>query len=288
MTNEFFNILLGLRPEIGPDRGPDGGRDLIVVEERPGLLGSTSFRWLVSCKHNAHSGSAVPSSEEPDVAGRLTRFRAQGFLGFYSTLPASSLTLALEQYRQTSQSEISILDRALIEHELMENLRLRMVFQRYFPESFARFSQQDRSPALVTDAYEPLECAYCGKDLLAAGPYAGIVVEAWKPGDQSGRLIDRVYVCCKGRCDRILERECAGLSLTTSWEDIEDLKIPLVYLKYVIATLNRGRAGLESYSDDGFDQLKGFLIRMAQPVVREATPEQLDRLSALAELPRPI
>src|SRR5207248_3034358 len=55
---EFLECL-GFRTIIGHDRGPDAGRDLIVEEVRTGIAGETRVKWLVSCKHKAHSGASV-------------------------------------------------------------------------------------------------------------------------------------------------------------------------------------------------------------------------------------
>lgn len=40
-----------------PDRGADGGVDLIVEERRTSVGGETLIKWLISCKHKTHSGS---------------------------------------------------------------------------------------------------------------------------------------------------------------------------------------------------------------------------------------
>lgn len=85
----------GFRILVGPDRGPDAGRDLVVEEIRTGLLGETRVRWLVSCKHNAHSGDSVTSDDERDIHDRVRTHRCQGFLGFYSTIPSSGLAAKL-------------------------------------------------------------------------------------------------------------------------------------------------------------------------------------------------
>jgi hypothetical protein len=39
--------------------GPDGGRDLVVTEKAAGQLAPFQRKWLVSCKHHAHSGTSV-------------------------------------------------------------------------------------------------------------------------------------------------------------------------------------------------------------------------------------
>lgn len=53
-AREFLE-LVGYKVLSGPDRGSDLGRDLIVLETRSGVGGETYVRWLVSCKHKAHS-----------------------------------------------------------------------------------------------------------------------------------------------------------------------------------------------------------------------------------------
>jgi hypothetical protein len=87
-TREFF-AALHIDIEEGPDRGPDSGRDLVIAEVRKGVLGSGRHRWLISCKHFAPSKKSVSIRDEPDILGRVRRFKADGFIGFYSTIPSS-------------------------------------------------------------------------------------------------------------------------------------------------------------------------------------------------------
>ncbi|PTS81233.1 hypothetical protein DBR17_09895 [Sphingomonas sp. HMWF008] len=61
----------GFRIVEQPDRGADGGRDMIVEEERLGPGGANIIRWLVSCKHKAHSGTSVTPGDEQNVRDRL-------------------------------------------------------------------------------------------------------------------------------------------------------------------------------------------------------------------------
>mgnify|MGYP002625041010 CR=1 FL=1 len=51
-----------------PSRGVDGGKDLIVEETITHKDGSTQIiKWLVSCKHYAHSGTSVGDTDELNV-----------------------------------------------------------------------------------------------------------------------------------------------------------------------------------------------------------------------------
>src|SRR5690242_19978493 len=54
-----FLAFLGYQVEGNPSRGADGRKDVVVVEKRSGVGGETRVRWLVSCKHKAHSGASV-------------------------------------------------------------------------------------------------------------------------------------------------------------------------------------------------------------------------------------
>lgn len=82
-----FLDYLGYRIIGNPDRGADGGKDLVVEEKRVGVGGESCVRWLVSCKHKAHSGSSVKPPDEPNIRDRVEANNCKGFLGFYSTLP---------------------------------------------------------------------------------------------------------------------------------------------------------------------------------------------------------
>ncbi len=103
-----------------PDRGADGKKDLIVQESRIGLSGSTNVKWLVSCKHYAHTGKSVSDTDEPNILDRVATHQCDGFLGFYSTLPATSLGRILDSLK--SRIETQHFDKEQIESKLLESL----------------------------------------------------------------------------------------------------------------------------------------------------------------------
>lgn len=65
-AREFLEFM-GFTTIVGPDRGADGGRDLVIEDTRSGIVGETRVRWLVSCKHKAHTGASVTSDDEQDI-----------------------------------------------------------------------------------------------------------------------------------------------------------------------------------------------------------------------------
>ena len=74
-----FLAELGFVIEVGPGRGPDAGRDLLVSEQLKGTLHTNKFTWLVSCKHFAGSGKSVGTENEVNITDRLEHHSADGF-----------------------------------------------------------------------------------------------------------------------------------------------------------------------------------------------------------------
>lgn len=123
-----------------PDRGPDGKKDLIVSDTRLGVGGETIIKWLVSCKHFAHSGIAVKDTDEEDIHDRVHKHDCKGFLGFYSTIPSSSLSDKLHALRKKN-IEITTFDSTRIEQVLLMNNQKERLLASYFPISNVKYRE---------------------------------------------------------------------------------------------------------------------------------------------------
>lgn len=143
----------GFRIIDHPDRGADGGRDLIVEEDRSGPGGTNVVRWLVSCKHKAHSGKSVLPADELNVRDRLGTHRCSGFIAFYSTLPSSGLSGTLSGLRP--ELEYLQFDCEVIERKLLDSPRARVLAARYMPKSFNRWIQASQAAATQLAPSDP-------------------------------------------------------------------------------------------------------------------------------------
>ncbi len=128
---EFFT---SVRPTTIFERistGPDNGIDLGVEEVSSN---GTKMRWLVSCKHKAHSKAAVSEDEEKNIIERLCKWECDGFIPFYTTSPSSKVKSLIEGVEKFGkQVDWYLKDR--IERELLgcpEGIRMAA---RYFPKS---------------------------------------------------------------------------------------------------------------------------------------------------------
>ncbi len=282
---DFFEAL-GYKVVDRPSRGPDLGKDLLLVEVRTGVAGDTEVRWLVSCKHHAHSGRSVGLEDEQNIVERVEGKKCQGFIGCYSTLPSSSLAARLKELE--SRFEVQTFDRGRIEKHLLAK-NCTQVAERYFPTSFREWTNRQPSRAAIFSQREVLECEACGKDLLLPEP-SGIFV-LWRNAESTLELGDElvdVHWCCKGHCDSILESKMLkihGLNVSDAWQDLSDLCVPLIYLQWLMGLFNGYQQG-DQWSAEAFEKIKSILIVLYQHVARDASPAEKERIQDLTKIPR--
>jgi hypothetical protein len=271
--------------EQAPDRGPDGGKDLLVTERLRGNLGNYEFRWLISCKHFAKSKKSVQEKDEINIQERLESYNADGFIGFYSTLASSGLNTRLSQLREKGK----IKDYKIFDHKLIENYLLRVGYSsmmiHYMPNNYKKISPL----RLVEDSYVPLKCQACGKDILETmyeKPYNGIVVFLEDRTDFYNPKYVEVYWCCKGECDRKLRVAKESSNRITGWEDIGDLIIPVYFLDWIFSHFNGLRNSENLFSDEAFENLKLFIVAISQRVLREMTESERERAYSLLQTGR--
>ena len=277
---------IGFIIESPPDRGADQGKDMLALETVRGELHHYTFRWLVSCKHNATSGRAVNESrDEPNILERMRTFNADGFLGFYSTIASSGLNGRLRELRDRGD----IKDYQIFDHKRIEDYLIRFgfsrIFIRYFPESVKHVRPLHK----VLDEYLPIVCDVCGKDLLEAlyrEDYNGLVAQVVRHEKVTGTpTVEKMYFACKGKCDKQLDKACfEEFHEVAGWEDLSDLIIPAEFLRWIISTLNRMRDG-EKYTDDAFTKEKHLIMALSQKVFREMTERERERFQDLRSLP---
>jgi len=144
---------LGYTITSEPARGADGGIDVKVEEVRVGIGGTTKVHWLVSCKHYAHSGGSITKSVESDIRDRVERYNCEGFIGFYTTIAATSLLQSLDALSGKMQYQLfdnEKIERFLVGVKAQENLMMS-----YFPESYKKWKDLYfyQEPVKLLDAY---------------------------------------------------------------------------------------------------------------------------------------
>jgi len=278
-----FLKYLGYEIAEDPSRGADGGKDLIVIERRKGIGGETSVKWLVSCKHKAHSGSSVNPDVEKNIRDRIESNHCNGFIGFYSTLASSGLNNMIQGL--SSKHEVQIFDREKIESELLNHPDGWHLARRFFPKSMDRWNTENPKPAKIFHPPPTLCCDHCGKDLLDPKP-EGIIV-MWYSYKETNKHVQRIYWSCKGSCDEQLKKLTRlefNRNLIDGWEDIPDIASPFLFIRWVMSSLNELKNG-DTYSPEAFGKLKMFILSIYPHVVRKPTQKELERLDIYRQLP---
>lgn len=167
--NVYDNFFMGISPEsweffaidflgsLGfyilqyPSRGPDGGSDAIVEYE--------GKRYIVSAKHFVRSGKSVGVSDEQSILDRIFQYKAQGFIGFYSTLPSTSL---LSRFNELSQRGYLCLyyDKNIISNFIPKISS--QIMQKYGLPNQVQFVLN-----VPEYSYSQLNCLGCGVDILS-------------------------------------------------------------------------------------------------------------------------
>lgn len=278
-SRDFFEVL-GYEILQHPDRGADGKKDLIIQETRTGVSGTTKIKWLVSCKHYAHSGKSVSDTDEPNILDRISVHNCDGFIGFYSTLPATSLGKNFDGLK--TKTNIQSFDKEHIEKILLESPQGLRLASRYFPISFEKYKTENPKPAKIFSDEPTIHCEYCNKNLLEDG--SGIFVTLRKFTDYEAKIVtknpyEEAYFSCKGHCDTILKNKYLQKGhYLDEWVAISDYLTPTGYIKKLMAWMNGMNIDNEKIEKNAFDKLKKLFINCFPYIAREQTTEEKERI----------
>jgi hypothetical protein len=281
-----FLTYMGYKIIIDPNRGADGGGDLIVEEKRTGVGGETLIRWLVSCKHKAHSGTSVSHQDDSNILDRVAANGCNGFIGFYSTLSSTGLSGSLKGLAK--HIECQIFDREKIEGLLTKSSEGLKLVERFFPQSLSKLKTENPQPAQIFSDAAKLQCKVCNKDLL--DPANNGIITFWQRMSNGYKNepehIEYIFWVCKGHCDKQLSSEIQSKqkNLVDGWEDISDVMIPTVFIKWIMSIFNQLRGGT-IYSDEAFKQLKEFILNVYSFISRELSSKEKERVKFLIQIP---
>ena len=276
-TRDFLSYL-GYRIVQDPDRGADGKKDLIVDEVIKGITSEYTIRWLVSCKHFAHSGRAVNDSDEINISDRLKQHHCDGFMGVYSTLASTSLSGILQ-----GQEHYLVFDREKIESFLLNNLDGHKIACRYFPTSFKKYQIENPTPSKIFDNDAELCCDYCGKNLLLESEHGNYVLlyDSDTFEKEKKTVYKDMYFACCGVCDHLLREKYRKSGLNDGgWESIDELCNPTVWIMRLMAFIN----SIQDEHDmdkTAFEKMKKVFINTYPYIARHMTEKEKQRVKTL-------
>lgn len=224
-------------------RGNDDRKDIIISETIKSKISSYEKRYLVSCKHNAHSSKhkAVGNSDEPDILGRLRLHKCDGFIGFYSTIPSSSLIREIENLKNNFSAEnktYDFIDKSKILSFLSKNESTLKIFNKYLPKSFISYTKNNINSGIYNT--EPkIHCHNCRCNILTALDGNVIKIQYYTRaynysiGRETGTyaLHDIIFSCneCKDKVVEFLKSKYSR-EYEIYWKNIIDYTNPNIFL----------------------------------------------------------
>jgi hypothetical protein len=123
----------GFQIKKGSSVGPDGGCDLIVLENRESLTGYTeNIRWLVQCKHRGNPYNTIGPREIGNIANIVAEHNADG----YFLITDAHLTIGtINQLNAVARSSITRINVAYWDYRILCNhlLTHRYIIEKYLP-----------------------------------------------------------------------------------------------------------------------------------------------------------
>lgn len=116
---------------------------------------------------------------------------------------------------------------------------------------------------------ETVKCANCGKDLFKDVSLSMVQLVV---NDKD--MITRVVPCCKGECDRRLER-LLNRDEIDGWKDFEIFINPYLFLKHITSIMNRMYEGRGFENKEAFENYKNLVISCYPYVARNMTETEI-------------
>ena len=101
-------------------KGADGGKDLLCIETHNSNFKNTSQRWLIQCKHNAHSGGAVGIGDLDNIVDSCAEHDTSAYLLVCSTYPSSGVVKRMEEIQNNKKITTQFWDYRTLEKEILK------------------------------------------------------------------------------------------------------------------------------------------------------------------------
>jgi len=278
---QAFLQQLGFTIEFPPGRGSDRGRDMAVsqlVQDQDGNF--RKFVWLVSCKHNAISDASVTPVVENDVPARVRQHQANGFMGFYSTIPSQGLVDRIEGAKSPYDVQAVEFFHGAKIAGLLISKGMTFLMAQYLPRSLAAL--RPVHPTFGNPI--PLPCEACGKDLLQDSilrPGWGMILFRH---DYNISQITSVHLSCKGNCNDVIESHYAGDGVNWPWAELRDYLNPAIFMVIMQEHMNQMRYIPLSFSDAAHDKYMQIFSALSQRTFRPTTQEDLDHYNSYMDM----
>lgn len=121
----------------------------------------------------------------------------------------------------------------------------------------------------VFSSESEIKCSVCGKNLMDEPEMALVNII------QNMQTNKIVYVkpCCKGACDKQIERMAKQGELS-GWKDLTDMLNPYLYMKHIMSVMNSMDEGEGFENKEAFEDYKTLLLNLYPYIARDISEEE--------------
>lgn len=139
-----------------------------------------------------------------------------------------------------------------------------------------------KRPVQIFSDTPQLNCEYCDKNLLDDNNHGNFIV--FYDQENHAEELSCIKYACKEHDRFVTERAREQNLRDAGWDDVDDLLIPTIWIKKLMAFINELYTSRDKVSEKYFNDFKKMFLSTFPYIVREMSQEELERVSKLMQL----
>ncbi len=138
-----------------------------------------------------------------------------------------------------------------------------------------------KRPVQIFSDAPNLNCDYCGKNLLEEDDHGNFIV--FYAADSNQKELKCIKFACKEHDHLVTAKARAQNLIDAGWDDVEDLLIPTIWIKKLMAFVNELFTDRNRISEEYFNDVKHMFLNTFPYVARKMDKHELERVSILLQ-----
>ncbi len=138
-----------------------------------------------------------------------------------------------------------------------------------------------KKPVKIFSDTPHLDCDYCGKNLLDENNKGNYIVFEESAAD--GTKLKCIKYACKEHDDIVTSEARQHKLQDAGWDDVDDLLMPVMWIKKLMAFMNEMHDPNVKMSDEYFADVKHMFLNTFPFVTREMSQQESERVAKLLQ-----
>lgn len=138
-----------------------------------------------------------------------------------------------------------------------------------------------KKPVQIFSDAPSINCDHCGKNLLDEDDHGNFIV--FYAADSNLKELKCIKFACKEHDHLVTGKAREQNLIDAGWDDVEDLLIPTIWIKKLMAFVNELFTERNRISEEYFNDVKHMFLNTFPYVVRKMNQHELERVSILLQ-----